>query len=220
MGCIHDFALSIEKCICMDLDGFIRVDVLQEPFELNGCRQVVVLLGDAADEEHFRVIGGHFNLGKENCYRDHLQLFSAVKVHNTDSNFLCNIFFEFFSRKRKKRAGSAVKSAKPVLKCLLRSFVSLMLMFCIHENRAIILGIKTGKPLETLAVFGLQSFRPHVLAEDEGFEPPQTESESGVLPLHKSSKLCNAVQRLLLYTNSWKSQVLFPLFFIFLCAMG
>ena len=60
-------------------------------------------------------------------------------------------------------------------------------MFYIHENRAIILGIKTGKPLETLAVFGLQSFRPHVLAEDEGFEPPQTESESGVLPLHKSS---------------------------------
>ena len=28
----------------------------------------------------------------------------------------------------------------------------------------------------------------HFLAEDEGFEPPQTESESGVLPLHKSSK--------------------------------
>ena len=28
-----------------------------------------------------------------------------------------------------------------------------------------------------------------LLAEDEGFEPPQTESESGVLPLHKSSKL-------------------------------
>ena len=27
------------------------------------------------------------------------------------------------------------------------------------------------------------------MAEDEGFEPPQTESESGVLPLHKSSKL-------------------------------
>ena len=27
------------------------------------------------------------------------------------------------------------------------------------------------------------------LAEDEGFEPPQTESESGVLPLHKSSML-------------------------------
>ncbi len=26
-----------------------------------------------------------------------------------------------------------------------------------------------------------------ILAEDEGFEPPQTESESGVLPLHKSS---------------------------------
>ena len=39
-----------------------------------------------------------------------------------------------------------------------------MLMFCIHENRAIILAIKTRKPLETLAVFGVQSFRPHVLA--------------------------------------------------------
>ena len=26
-----------------------------------------------------------------------------------------------------------------------------------------------------------------LLTEDEGFEPPQTESESGVLPLHKSS---------------------------------
>ena len=31
-----------------------------------------------------------------------------------------------------------------------------------------------------------------VLAEDEGFEPPQTESESGVLPLHKSS-ICGTV---------------------------
>ena len=27
----------------------------------------------------------------------------------------------------------------------------------------------------------------NLMAEDEGFEPPQTESESGVLPLHKSS---------------------------------
>lgn len=54
------------------------------------------------------------------------------------------------------------------------------------------------------------------MAEDEGFEPPQTESESGVLPLHKSSKLCGAVQRLLLYTYWRKSQVLFPDFFIFL----
>ena len=32
--------------------------------------------------------------------------------------------------------------------------------------------------------FGLRIFH---LAGDEGFEPPQTESESGVLPLHKSS---------------------------------
>ena len=31
------------------------------------------------------------------------------------------------------------------------------------------------------------SDRFFLLAEDEGFEPPQTESESGVLPLHKSS---------------------------------
>ena len=31
----------------------------------------------------------------------------------------------------------------------------------------------------------------NLMAEDEGFEPPQTESESGVLPLHKSS-VCNA----------------------------
>ena len=29
-----------------------------------------------------------------------------------------------------------------------------------------------------------------LMAEDEGFEPPQTESESGVLPLHKSSMSC------------------------------
>ena len=32
-----------------------------------------------------------------------------------------------------------------------------------------------------------------LLAEDEGFEPPQTESESGVLPLHKSS-ICRMVE--------------------------
>ena len=32
-----------------------------------------------------------------------------------------------------------------------------------------------------------KEYRVFVLAEDEGFEPPQTESESGVLPLHKSS---------------------------------
>ena len=31
------------------------------------------------------------------------------------------------------------------------------------------------------------------MAEDEGFEPPQTESESGVLPLHKSSKHNNSI---------------------------
>ena len=52
--------------------------------------------------------------------------------------------------------------------------------------------------LRTAALDGIQSRRmekknPHpfgwgLLSEDEGFEPPQTESESGVLPLHKSSR--------------------------------
>ena len=53
VGCVHDFALAIEVRICMNLDGFIGVNVLQEPFELNGFRQVIVLLGDGADEESF-----------------------------------------------------------------------------------------------------------------------------------------------------------------------
>ena len=38
------------------------------------------------------------------------------------------------------------------------------------------------------------------LAEDEGFEPPQTESESGVLPLHKSSIF------------PWGTLLLYPIF--------
>ena len=37
----------------MNLDGYVRVVDLQEPFELNGVRQILVLLGDAADEECF-----------------------------------------------------------------------------------------------------------------------------------------------------------------------
>ena len=49
----------------MGLDGFVRVDVLEEPFELNGFCQVIVLLGDAADEEGFRLISRlDFYLGK------------------------------------------------------------------------------------------------------------------------------------------------------------
>lgn len=56
VGCVHDFAFAIEISVCMDLDSFVRVDVLEEPFELNGCRQVIILLGDAADEEGFRLI--------------------------------------------------------------------------------------------------------------------------------------------------------------------
>ena len=48
------------------------------------------------------------------------------------------------------------------------------------------------RPFESYLIL-CQKKRPHrmvwsfLLAEDEGFEPPQTESESGVLPLHKSS---------------------------------
>ena len=53
----------------------------------------------------------------------------------------------------------------------------------------------------------------YYLAEDEGFEPPQTESESGVLPLHKSSMLALTV---LLYAKKSKCQVLFLKNFIFL----
>jgi len=52
-----------------------------------------------------------------------------------------------------------------------------MLVFCIHKNRAIILGIKAGKPIETLAVFGLQPFRPHILVGDGGF-PHQAKNTS------------------------------------------
>ena len=44
------------------------------------------------------------------------------------------------------------------------------------------------------------------MAEDEGFEPPQTESESGVLPLHKSSI---RLAHISLYARRGKSQALF-----------
>ena len=53
------------------------------------------------------------------------------------------------------------------------------------------------------------SWSVFLLAEDEGFEPPQTESESGVLPLHKSS-MCLA--RILLYAKGEKSQEVFSCF--------
>ena len=52
----------------------------------------------------------------------------------------------------------------------------------------------------------------NLMAEDEGFEPPQTESESGVLPLHKSSMLFLTV---LLYAKKSKSQALVLKNFIF-----
>ena len=38
VGCVYDFALAVEIRIYIDLDGFIGIDVLKEPFELNGCR--------------------------------------------------------------------------------------------------------------------------------------------------------------------------------------
>ena len=74
VGRVYCFTLTIEVCICVDLDGFVRVDILEEPFELNGCCQVIVLLWDAADEKGFRLISGlDFYLRKENCYRNHLR---------------------------------------------------------------------------------------------------------------------------------------------------
>ena len=46
------------------------------------------------------------------------------------------------------------------------------------------------------------------LAEDEGFEPPQTESESGVLPLHKSSKR----NKIIIHNPREKSSTFFKIF--------
>ena len=55
--------------------------------------------------------------------------------------------------------------------------------------------------------------KPHyratfLLAEDEGFEPPQTESESGVLPLHKSSKR----NKIIIHNPREKSSTFFKIF--------
>ena len=47
------------------------------------------------------------------------------------------------------------------------------------------------------------------LAGDEGFEPPQTESESGVLPLHKSPIPSPLKRHLLLYAKIAVCQGLF-----------
>ena len=47
------------------------------------------------------------------------------------------------------------------------------------------------------------------LAGDEGFEPPQTESESGVLPLHKSPMPSPLKRHLLLYAKIGICQGLF-----------
>ena len=79
----------------------------------------------------------------------------------------------------------------------------------------------------SLAFYGFESLvqmpikKPHLwcgflLAEDEGFEPPQTESESGVLPLHKSSVRGTVV----LYPIFWKCQEDFLIFCFFLFGGG
>jgi len=54
-------------------------------------------------------------------------------------------------RSASNESGTSENLAKPASKCLLWLFASIIQAFCIHDNRAIILGIKTGKPLETLA---------------------------------------------------------------------
>ena len=57
--------------------------------------------------------------------------------------------------------------------------------------------LRRGRPLESATPVKRKSTTrlggAFLLAEDEGFEPPQTESESGVLPLHKSSKRNNSI---------------------------
>ena len=48
------------------------------------------------------------------------------------------------------------------------------------------------------------------VAEGEGFEPPQTESESGVLPLHKPSKLYARLDTcIIIYRSGEKSRTIF-----------
>ena len=96
----------------MDLDGFIRVDVLKEPFELNGFRQVIILLGNAADEESFRLISGlDFYLGKENCYRDHLQ-FLVLRKYTTQMLIICAIYYLEFSPENEKRGLAPLKNQR------------------------------------------------------------------------------------------------------------
>ena len=96
----------------MGLDGFIRVDVLEEPFKLNGCRQIFVLFGDAADEESFRLISGlDFYLGKENCYRDHLQ-FLVLRKYTTQMLIFCAIYYLELSPENEKRGLAPLKNQR------------------------------------------------------------------------------------------------------------
>lgn len=50
VGCCYRFARFVEVCIRTNPHSRIGVDVLEEPFEMNGCRQVIIHPGDAADE--------------------------------------------------------------------------------------------------------------------------------------------------------------------------
>ena len=51
------------------------------------------------------------------------------------------------------------------------------------------------------------------MAAGEGFEPSQTESESGVLPLHKPA-ICLASKRMIYYMRFFENVKVFFLFFI------
>ena len=96
----------------MDLDGFARVDVLEEPFELNGFRQIFVLRGAAADEEDFRlIIGLDFYLRKKNCYRDHLQ-YLVLRKYTTRIVIICAIYFLKIYPENEKRGLAPLKNQR------------------------------------------------------------------------------------------------------------
>ena len=78
--------------------------------------------------------------------------------------------------------------------------------FSVRENQR-----ETKKPFFKSGTFGSEKqlfqkrkprysfeYRVVSMAGDEGFEPPQTESESGVLPLHKSP-ICRALSKRIYY---------------------
>ena len=52
------------------------------------------------------------------------------------------------------------------------------------------------------------------MAAGEGFEPSQTESESGVLPLHKPA-ICLAPKRMIYYMRFFENVKVFFIFFLY-----